>query len=237
MVKFKVSIPRKIEEQLDLASQVAARHALDGASSILNSLQDYTWNSLASTIPTCLAMHIQAATLEHRIKVVYPERTRLLTPIDKAVRATSKFLLGVFRAMPTRLGDWGFDVVMAGGRPRVTIPRNVKELLALARLIAQKHAADGATSVLNNLQDYSWTTLAPTIQPCFDKNQEAEQLDSDREQAYQTRNQLLPPIVNALRASRDLLMGAFAANLTRLGDWGFTVTQITRKPKPKSPPA
>ena len=236
MVKFKVSIPRKIEDQLDLSRRVAARHALDGASSILNSLQDYSWNTLASTIPTCLAMHVEAETLDHRIKIVYPERDRLLKPLVSAVRATSKFLLGVYRATPTRLGDWGFDVVMTGGRPRVTIPRNVKELLALARLIAQKHTADGATSVLNGLQDYSWTALAPTIQPCFDKNQEAEQLDSDREQAYQVRNQLLPPLVNALRASRDLLMGAFAANPTRLGDWGFTVTQVTRKPRAKKNP-
>ena len=41
MAKYKVSIPENVEEQLDLATRVAARHALDGASSILNNLQGF----------------------------------------------------------------------------------------------------------------------------------------------------------------------------------------------------
>lgn len=164
-------------------------------------------------------------------------RKQLFPPLQAAVRATRDFLLGVFRATPTKLGEWGFTVSQVGGRPRVAIPRNVEQLLALAKLIAQKHAADGATSVLNGLQDYSWTTLAPTIQTCLAKHQQAEALQGQWEQSYQVRNQLLPPLMNALKASRDLLLGAFATTPTRLGDWGFNVSQASHKPKPKPIPA
>jgi len=118
----------------------------------------------------------------------------------------------------------------------VAIPDNVEQLLALAGLIAQKHAADGATSVLHALNDFNWITLAPTIAACLSKHQEAEGLKFNMDEAYQLRNQLLPPIVNALKATRDLLLGAFANTPTRLGDWGFDVSQATRRPKPAPTP-
>lgn len=233
MNKYKVVLPRKVEEVLENSRLVAGKHAADGASSILNSLQDYSWNLLAPTIATCLAAHRDAERLKRQVPKTYKERDRLLAPITLAVRATRDFLLGVFRATPARLGDWGFDVVLGSGRPRVEIPENVEQLLELARLIVEKHTADGASSVLNGMQDYSWTTLAPTIQTCRDKHLEAESLSSQEQEAYETRNLLLPPISNALKASRDLLLGAFPLTLTRLGDWGFVVVQVTRKPRPK----
>ena len=233
MAKYKVSIPENVEEQLDLATRVAARHALDGASSILNNLQDYSWNGLAATIPTCLAHHRDAENLRRQMIEAYQMRDQQFPTFVKAVRATRDYLLGVFRATPARLGDWGFDVTMPNGRPRVAIPDNVEQLLTLAGLIAQKHAADGASSVLNGLSDFNWTTLAPTIAICLTKHQEAESLKFNTDEAYQLRNQLLPPIVNALKATRDLLLGAYANTPTRLGDWGFDVSQATRKPKPQ----
>lgn len=108
-------------------------------------------------------------------------------------------------------------------KKKVPIPTNVEELLELARQIAAKHAADGASSLLNGLQDYSWNTLAPNIQTCLDKHREAEALRSQMEKAYEARDLLLPNIRNATQASRDLLNGAFRATPNRLGDWGFRV--------------
>jgi hypothetical protein len=233
MKKVRIKIPTNVEELLDLARLNAAKHAADGASSILNGLQDYTWNTLADTIPTCLAKHQQAELLRRDTKEAYDQRDRMWRIIDEGVKATRDFLLGVYRATPLRLGDWGFDVVVTNGRVRVAIPENVEQLLALAKLIYQKHVADGATSILNRMQEVSWTTLGPTIQPCLDKHQEAEALDSDREQAYGERDVLLEPIGNAVRATRDLLQGAFPRTLLRLGDWGFDVSQVTRKPRKK----
>lgn len=233
MKKAKIKIPTNVEELLDLARLNAAKHAADGASSILNGLQDFSWNNLAATIPTCRAKHQQAELLKRNTKETYDERDRMLQPISGAVRATRDFLLGVYRATPLRLGDWGFDVVVTNGRPRVVIPVNVEQLLALAGLIYQKHQADGATSVLNGLQEFSWTVLGPTVQPCFDKHHEAEKLNSDREKAYAERDVLLEPIANAVRATRDLLQGAFPNTLLRLGDWGFDVSRVTRKPRKK----
>jgi len=114
----------------------------------------------------------------------------------------------------------------------IIIPEKVEEILELARLIYEKHQADGATSVLNGLQNVSWTDLGPTVQPCLDKHLEAESTASQREEAYEARELLLPPIVNAVRASRDLLLGASAGTPRRLGDWGFQVSNTSRGPKP-----
>ncbi len=136
-----------------------------------------------------------------------------------------------YQNTPTRLGDWGFDVIVSGKRHRVIIPTNPKQLLALAKLIYQKHQADGATSILNGMQEYSWTVLGPTIQPCLDKHLEAESHEAQMDEAYQVRNQLFPPINDTVRATRDLLEGAFPKTLTHLGDWGFEVVQVTRKPR------
>ncbi len=233
MPRFKVSISENVEELLELARLIFARHIADGGSSILSSLQVYSWTLLGPSIPICLAKHREWEALRRQSTEAYEARNLLLPPLDKAVRATRTLLLGIFRATPTRLGDWGFDVVMAGGRPKVNIPRNVQELLELARLINGKHTTDGATSVLNGLQNYSWPALGPTIQPCLDKHLEAENTASQREEAYEARQLLLPPIVNAVKASRDLLLGAFMGTPKRLGDWGFDVSGSVKKPKPE----
>ena len=120
------------------------------------------------------------------------------------------------------------------GKKKVTIPTNVEELLELARQIAAKHATDGAGSILNSVQDYSWNTLAPTIQACLDQHRQAEQLRRQSEQAYQERNLLLTPIAEAVRSSRDLLMGAFRNTPRKLGDWGFDVSEPSSSTPPPS---
>ena len=232
MPRVKVSIPTSVEEILELARLIFAKHVSDGASSILHSLQVYSWTLIGPTVPQCLARHQEWLNLRSQANEAYEARKRMLPPIEKGVRATSRFLLGVFRATPTRLGDWGFVVVMASGRPKVVIPSNVQQLLELARLIYEKHQADGATSVLNGLQNVSWTTLGPTIQACLDQHLLAESTASQREEAYEARELLLPDILNAVKASRDLLLGAFAGTPRRIGDWGFQVSSASRGPKP-----
>ena len=117
------------------------------------------------------------------------------------------------------------------GKQKVNIPVNVEELLELARQVAAKHATDGASSILNSLQDYSWNTLGPTIPACLAKHREAEALRHQMEQAYEARDLLLPSIRNATQSSRDLLKGAFRATPKRLGDWGFDVSESVKKPK------
>jgi hypothetical protein len=232
MPRVKVFIPTKVEEILELARLIFAKHVADGASSILHSLQVYSWTLIGPTVPQCLAKHQEWLALRSQANEAYELRKVMLPPIRKGVRATSKFLLGVYRATPTRLGDWGFVVVMGSGRPKVEIPQNVQQLLELARLIYAKHQADGATSVLNGLQNVSWTTLGPTVQPCLDKHLEAEATAAQREEAYEARELLLPDILSAERATRDLLLGAFAGTPRRLGEWGFQVSNASSGPKP-----
>jgi hypothetical protein len=71
VAKYKVEIPENVEEALDLAKKVAAKHAADGASSILNNLQDYSWNTLAGTIQTCLDKHLLAEAQFRQMREAY----------------------------------------------------------------------------------------------------------------------------------------------------------------------
>jgi hypothetical protein len=44
------------------------------------------------------------------MELAYRERDLLLTPITETVKASRDLLLGVFRAKPKKLGDWGFKI-------------------------------------------------------------------------------------------------------------------------------
>ncbi len=108
---------------------------------------------------------------------------------------------------------------------RVDLPKSAVGKLALAALIAQKHHVDATNSVLLYLQDTDWNTLAI-------KNTEAQILHTTAETAKQQsaafteqRNINFKQINHIVRASRDLLLGAFAKNQRALSDWGFNISE------------
>jgi hypothetical protein len=115
---------------------------------------------------------------------------------------------------------------------RISIPTNPDDLIALAKSIGTKHAADGAGSPLTalNMADMgAKTTTADT------QNQASAKLYRDAETATQNRDIALGASKSTqgtvsfyVAAVRDMLLGLYKGNEQKLGDWGFTVDQSTQ---------
>ena len=95
--------------------------------------------------------------------------------------------------------------------------------LTLAAGICQKHTNDGASSSVNGLQDNNWTDNGAKIQQAQDPQTQIEQLEKTLESLYGQRDLLIAPILETVKSSRDLLLGIYAKNPKKLGDWSFAV--------------
>jgi hypothetical protein len=122
--------------------------------------------------------------------------------------------------------------------PRVNIPTNPDELIALALAIGKKHTADGAGSPLAALNMAEMQTKSTTADT---QNQSAAQLYRDAEKSTQNRdlalgtaNPVKGTVLNYVRSVRDVLSGIYKGNEQSLGDWGFEVDQ---SPQAGSKPA
>lgn len=117
---------------------------------------------------------------------------------------------------------------------RIEISANVTDGLALAKKVYEKHLADGARSILAELDGLDWAVIGPRIAPCLANHQEAEALSKKAEELYLKRDTDMAPIMEIVRASKNILKGKFTKNPKALGDWGYTVDDT---PKPKKPTA
>jgi hypothetical protein len=114
---------------------------------------------------------------------------------------------------------------------RVSVPKNVQDLLELAGKIYEKHLADGAGSPLNALQDNNWTVEGPKIAFSLQKHFEAEELRRKMELAYSERDANMEGIGDVVSASRDMLKSIFYSNPKKLGDWGFDTAESAKAVK------
>ena len=103
---------------------------------------------------------------------------------------------------------------------RVVLPENPKEMLDLAAVIYEKHLAAGAQSSLSSL---NWADLGPKITDAIKFHNEAEELRKQMEKLYEQRNQILEPIDDLVKQSRDLLKVVYRSEPRKMGDYGFVV--------------
>ncbi len=106
---------------------------------------------------------------------------------------------------------------------RIVISNSAGEMLNLAAKVYAKHLADGAASPLTNLDGIQWNIVGPSIETALGKHQQAEALKSQMELAYRERDRYTPPILEAVKASRNLLKALNPKNPKRLAEWGFQV--------------
>ncbi len=106
---------------------------------------------------------------------------------------------------------------------RIVISNSAGELLNLAAKVYAKHQADGAASPLTNLDGIQWNVVGPTIETALSKHQQAESSKSQMELAYRERDRYTPQILEAVKASRNLLKALNPKNPKRLSEWGFQV--------------
>lgn len=108
--KGRVAINRNIEEMLDLAAKIYAKHLEDGANSYLHHLEDANWDEIGPTISEVLAHHQQAESLKAQAEERYRMRDAKFKPVMELIRSTKNLLKGKYAKSPKTLGNWGFSV-------------------------------------------------------------------------------------------------------------------------------
>lgn len=125
---------------------------------------------------------------------------------------------------------------MANNAFRVVIPTHPEQKLALAELVLAKHTTDGAASPLNAMSDHNWTANGPKVAQARTLQTDITQMEKDLENLYKQRDLLLAPVMESVKASRDLLYGANRTNPKKLGDWGYVVNDTPQKKKEEPRP-
>ena len=125
--------------------------------------------------------------------------------------------------------------------PRVKLPSNPDDLIALAQAIVKKHKADAAGSPLTALNMAEMDTKTTTADT---QNETSAKLYRDAETATQNRDLALGKNLNTagtvnyyVAAVRDVLLGLYKGNEQKLGDWGFEVSQSAAASPKAVPPA
>ncbi len=110
---------------------------------------------------------------------------------------------------------------------RTPIPKNPGEQIKLAGKVYAKHKKDGTKSPLNAIDE--WDEVGPTISDAADAQDQIDAMEPALEKLYETRNNLLGPIMDVTRRSRGLLGSIYSKAPRTLGDWGYTVDDTPAK--------
>lgn len=239
MSNFSVTIPINPDELIGLSQRNLAKHALDGAGSVLNALNmgDMQGKTIAAN-----TKNISANQLNRDKEEAYENRNVALGinsdqeagipgTVDFYIKSCRDVLLGINKGKEQKLGEHGFEVDKSDGNISVFIPTQAPEMIALAKLILTKHTLDGAGSVLNvlNMADFSTKYTTADAQHAL-----ATKLSRDKETATRDRDTLLgiaagQKISTAgtvrfyVASVRDVLLGVKKGSEQHLGDWGFDV--------------
>jgi hypothetical protein len=114
----RVDVPRNVQDLLELANKVYAKHLVDGASSPLNALVDEKWEVEGPKIANCLAKHLEAEDLKRKMEMAYKERDIDFEGISNIVGSSSGLLKNVYSKNAKKLGEWGFNTVETSYSPR-----------------------------------------------------------------------------------------------------------------------
>ncbi len=125
--------------------------------------------------------------------------------------------------------------IMANSSVKVVIPTNKEEKLSLANKIYEKHKTDAVKSPLNAMQDVKWESAGPQISVAQGYHDTAEEYIKKAEEFYKKRDLEMVDVEKAIRASRDILLGAFSKNPKQMGAWGFVVNDVVKKAAKKKP--
>lgn len=109
--KMRVVIPRNPNDLIDLAEKIYGKHQEDGNESPLAAMKDRSWTNEGPRVAVCKEKHTKAEEARKLSESLTKECNIVLLDIDQIVKASRDVLLGVNRANPKRLADWGFTVI------------------------------------------------------------------------------------------------------------------------------
>lgn len=242
---FRVEIPLKPIELVELSERIIAKHKLDGESSLL---QVFDMDEAEAITTLARSKHENGAQLNRDKELAFELRDNALGFFSKGARAVEgtvlyyliackKVLLGFYKGREQTLGEYGYEITERKGNISVVIPLRVVDMIDLAFLILAKHEAEGAESPLKglNMADFKAKT-----EIAIEQNKLANKLNRDKEAANAERDRVMgirkyqslktPGTVRFYVISiRDLLLGIFKSTESELGDWGFNVQGNKRK--------
>lgn len=232
---FSVTIPDNAQELIGLSERVVAKHALDGANSVLSAI-----NMADMQAKTTLAkikdgqqgqLNRDKETAFETRDIALGDETGTEGTVIFYVTSARDILLGIYKGKEHKLGDHGFEVNKSSGNVSVEIPSNAKALIDLAKLIITKHNNDGAASPIKGLDmaDFSGKNQTAEAQHTL-----ATQLNRDKEKATGERDHALGIAAGQkvstegtvkfyVTSCRDVLLGLNKGKEFNLGDWGYDV--------------
>ena len=99
------------EDRLDVSAKVYAKHLADGATSLLNNLEEgYNWATTGPTIAQAQAFHTKAGLLKGQMEKAYRDRDLLQVATDALTDYSKNKLKGQFQKNPKELAAWGYSV-------------------------------------------------------------------------------------------------------------------------------
>lgn len=236
---FSVAIPNNPDRLIVLAGLILQKHQQDGADS---KIPTQLSAPLQTQLEVARTENDRRNELDRQKERCNEDRNLILglrstrsTYIEGTVRyfvaGVRDVLLGLYRGNERHLGDWGFTVNSPKGSVQVIIPTKADQLIALAKLIQQKHQQDGSNSPLHHLD---WNTLAMRLAEAEQRYEEGSKLNRDKENATQVRNIALGTdrsqnskttgtVKYLVRSVRDVLLGIYRGKEQELGKWGFEV--------------
>jgi hypothetical protein len=236
---LRVDLPKTVAGKINLVNQISLKHTADAAASPLKHIDGYNWDDLALQSITVNQLHYDAEKSKSDAISINAQRDLNLSLIEKSVKGSRDVLLGAYSNNPRKLSDWGFKTTNALNstanikKVKVEVYKNPSELLSLAESIYKKHTDDGASSILNVLQDYPWSANGALIAPTIILNNESSRLMKESEKAYELRDIALLQFAGAIKATRTFLLGMHKKTPKTLGDWGFVVND-SPKNKPNA---
>lgn len=107
---IRIVIPTNVGALLNLASRIFNKHLSDGPNSPLYALTEDSWDEHGPKIQEALAKHNEAEEYMRKAEQAYRERDRLFGDVDGLVKRTRDLLKAIFKKIPKKLGEWGFEV-------------------------------------------------------------------------------------------------------------------------------
>lgn len=249
---FRVVIPRKIYDFLQLCGLILDKHTNDGATSKLNALDMTTFQALytlaadADADGNAINRSKEEATQQRNLALGIDINQYSYTPntVLYYISSIRDILMGIYKGSEQSLGKWGFDVNASSGNVSVMVPHKAAELITLGKLILDKHSTDPVTSPLASLDMTAFAALVNTAET---NDNLSKQLTRDKEELFQKRNLAMGfakgqttstsgTLLNLLTGVRDVLLGHYKGNEQALGAWGFDVNTSTNPTDPDTDP-
>lgn len=111
--RVRVDLPLKVEEQINLAKAIAAKHAEFGTASPLAQLK---WDRILPAITTADTAHRDAKRLQAQAESATQTRDLNMVTVQGLLRSSRDVLSGVHADEMRKLGDYGFTVSASGNR-------------------------------------------------------------------------------------------------------------------------